>query len=415
MSNLFETNSSCRSCFSTKLVDILDLGEQPLANSLLKSSNQQVNRYPLRTVFCLECGLFQLKDTVFKEILFDNYLWVTGTSFVAREYAKVFFERVVEQAGISPEDFILEIASNDGTILKPFVGKGYLVLGVEPAGNVARIAQEAGVSTLCAYWDRKTAEDVSLQYGKAKVVIARNIIPHVSGLQEVVAGIHDVLTEEGVGIIEFHYGGVIVSELHYDSIYHEHLCYFTLCTLERLLGKHGFYPFALDKSPISGGSIVVYFSKNKRPVQNAYLDLLRLEKETKLNEQGTWEGFALRVIEHRAKTLKLLDGLKGRVIVGFGSSARSATFTQFCGIGKNYLMAIIDNNPLKQGQWTPAGDVRIVSFKQGMEFEPDVIFVLAWNFADEIIQDCTKSGFSGQYLLPFPKEPSLVSRLERIN
>ncbi len=411
---LFETITNCRACGQEGLVDILHLGEQPLANALVHPGNEKINKVPLSTAFCSNCALFQLKETVSKEVLFDHYVWVTKTAKGAREYAEIFTDRVVQRAGLKAKELIFEIASNDGTILKQFMAKGISVVGVEPAKNIAAMASQDGVRTECAYWNVATAKRLVGQYGKPKIIIARNIIPHVSQLHDVIEAIAQALGDDGVGVIEFHSGTIIAEELHYDSIYHEHLCYFTAHSLGWLLKDHGFYPFAVDISPISGGSLVLYFSKSKRAPEPGYLDVLEKEKRSGVNDRAVWENFAKDANIHRDKTLGLLSSLKEKVIIGFGSSARSSTYINFCGIGKNFLEAIIDNNPLKQGLMTPAGDVPIVSFEQGMALKPDVIFVLAWNFGQEIMDECTQHGFTGQFIMPFPKEPRLIAPLVRV-
>jgi len=406
---LFETITACRACGNKNLVDILHLGDQPLANALVRSEGAKVKKFPLSTAFCPDCSLFQIRETIRKEALFDRYVWVTGTSKTAREYAGFFAKNVVKSTGLKPDDMVFEIASNDGTVLKQFIACGMRVLGIEPAANVASIANNDGMLTECCYWDIASAERLTAKYGRPKIIIARNVIPHVSALHDVIEAIALSLPDDGVGVIEFHSGRAIVEELHYDSIYHEHLCYFTLHSLTQLLKRHSLFPFSIDTSPISGGSIVVYFSRKKHPAQESYVDALMAERDLHINELPAWEGFANRSIKHRDQTLCLLDSLKGKTVVGFGASARSATFTQFCGIGKRRIEAVIDNNTIKQGQWTPAGDVPIVSFEQGIALEPDVIFVLAWNFAREIMDECAKRGFEGQYIVPFPNEPRLVS------
>jgi len=408
---LFETITACRACGQGDLVDILHLGEQPLANDLVRPGSRAIKKIPLSTAFCNKCALFQLKETVSKEVLFDQYVWVTGTSQATRDYAEIFANRVIQRAGLKAGDLIFEVASNDGTVLKNFMARGILVLGIEPAKNIAEMALKDGVRTVSAYWNVAIADRMTAQYGRPKVVIARNVIPHVSELHSVIEGIAKALADDGTGVIEFHSGSIIAQELHYDSIYHEHLCFFTAHSLQWLLNEHGLYPYAVDKSPISGGSLVFYFSKAKRAIEPGYLDVLDEEKKSGINERFVWEKFAQEARAHREKTLGLLNGLKAKVIVGFGSSARSSTFINFCGIGSNYLKAIIDNNPLKQGLMTPAGDVPIVSFDQGMALKPDVIFILAWNFGQEIMDECSKRGFRGQYIMPFPKEPRLITRV----
>lgn len=404
----FETISTCRVCGQGDLINILHLGDQPLANALVRPGNGTIKKIPLSTAFCPKCALFQLKETVDKQILFNHYVWVTGTSKGAREYAKLFVDRAIKRSCLKRDDMVFEIASNDGTILKQFMAQGMQVLGIEPAKNIADIALKEGVRTDCSYWNAASAKRLVGQYGTPKVVIARNVIPHVSELHGVIEGIAQALAEDGTGVIEFHSGRIIAEELHYDSIYHEHLCFFTAHSLGWLLKKHGLYPYAVDKSPISGGSLVFYFSKTKRALEASYWDILDEEKKAGINERFVWEKFAQQALAHREKTIGLLNSLKGKVIVGFGSSARSSTFINFCGMGSNCLKAIIDNNPLKQGWMTPAGDVPIVSFDQGMALKPDIIFVLAWNFGQEIMDECTKRGFSGQFIMPFPKEPRLI-------
>ena len=390
------------------LVDILDLGIQPLANALVKNNHIPVKKFPLSSAFCPSCCLFQLKETVKKEILFDRYFWVTGTSLAAKQYARIFFERTVKLCQLDPKDFVLEIASNDGTILKQFVQANYQGLGVEPAQNIARIAEEAGVKTLCAYWNRSTAKNIVGQYGHAKVVIARNVIPHVSELHEAIEGMHDALDDEGVGIIEFHDGGIILRELHYDSIYHEHLCYFTVKSMTSLLNRYHLYPFHIDPSPISGGSHVIYFSRKQRPQDDTYRKAMHAEGSSRTNDLASWKNFAQKAFEHKQHTLQLVSSFKDQRIVGFGASARSSTYLNFCGLTSAQINGIIDNNPLKQGFYTAGSNIPIISKEQGLALKPDVIFVLAWNLKDEIINECRKAGFRGKFLIPFPQVPRII-------
>ena len=304
---LFETISSCRACGQGDLVDILDLGEQPLANALVRPQSGPIKKFPLSTAFCTRCALFQLHETVPKEILFDHYVWVTGTSKGTREYAKLFAARVIKQAGLKKDDLVFEIASNDGTVLRQFMAQGMQVLGIEPAKNIADMALKEGVRTDCSYWNVASAQARDQEVWTPKVVIARNVIPHVSELHGVIEGIAKALGPDGTGVIEFHSGRIIAQELHYDSIYHEHLCFFTAHSLEWLLKKYGLYPYAVDKSPISGGSLVFYFSKEKRPLEPGYLDIFDEEKKSGINERFVWEKFAQEAQAHREKTLASIE------------------------------------------------------------------------------------------------------------
>ena len=268
----------CRVSGSGNLIAILDLGEEPLANALKTSPHDGEERFPLTLMYCPESSLVQLRETVDKEVLFSHYTWVTGTSPATREYATLFFQRAVGIAMPDQGELIVEIASNDGTFLMPFLHHGYHnVLGIDPAKNIAAVANERGVHTLVGFWGKQVAEETLARLGCAKLVIARNVIPHVSELQDVIAGIEHLLRNDGVGIIEFHYAGQILQELHYDSIYHEHLCYFSIKSIAYLLQLYGLFPFHIDTSPISGGSYVIYFSKQERHRSDDYSMLVEKE------------------------------------------------------------------------------------------------------------------------------------------
>jgi len=401
--------TSCRSCSSRSLVEILDLGAQPLANAFFSDPDSVEKLYPLSIAFCLDCSLLQLKQTVRKEVLFDRYIWLTGTSRTSRDYSRTFFKRVLECVNVSRSDLIIEIASNDGTVLKTFVEAGFPVLGVEPAENIAEIAVSSGVPTLCAYWNRETAQSVSKTHGRAKIIIARNVIPHVSDLHEVISAISYALDEDGTGVIEFHYGCTILEDLHYDSVYHEHLCYFTIKSLTGLLNCFGLYPFHIEASPVSGGSKVIYFSRKPDISDETYLQAAASERESLCNDPAAWQGFAGRCARHKTGTRELLSQFKGRVIIGFGASARSSTYLNYCAVTADTVSAIIDNNLLKQGLYAPGSRIPIVSVEEGLSLNPELILVLAWNFKDEIIQECQDRGFNGHYLIPFPQYPILLA------
>ena len=226
---MYENIQKCRISGSNNLVTILFLGKQPLANALKKVPDVTEDRFSLTLMYCPESSLVQLRETIDKEALFSSYTWVTGTSPTTRDYASLFFQRAVETAKPDSNDLIIEIASNDGTFLMPFLQHGYHnVLGVDPAKNIVKVANQLGVRTLDRFWGKEISEKIVSEFGNAKIVIARNVIPHVSELHNVIAGIEHALKDNGVGIIEFHYSGQILQELHYDSIYHEHLCYFSI-------------------------------------------------------------------------------------------------------------------------------------------------------------------------------------------
>jgi len=403
---MYKDIKNCRISGSSNLVTILEFGNQPLANALKKTPDEAEDKFPLTLMYCPDSSLVQLKETIDKEVLFSNYTWVTGTSPSTRDYARLFFQRVIGVAKPDPDDLIMEIASNDGTFLVPFMeGVYHNILGVDPAENIAREANRRGVRTLDKFWSKKVSEEIVSDFGNAKVVIARNVIPHVSELHDVIAGIENVLKDDGVGIIEFHYAGQILQELHYDSIYHEHLCYFSIKSITCLLDLHGLIPFHIDTSPISGGSYVIYFSKTKFRQTDDYLKLVEKENSSGVNEIQTWKKFAKACYEHRQKSMDIAKSFSSKTVLGFGASARSSTYLNFCGFGSTHIKAIIDNNPLKQGMYSPGSSIPIVSMERGMQMKPDLIFIFAWNFRDEVVKECRMNGYKGQFLVAFPNKP----------
>lgn len=397
--------NECRICGGNRLATVLDLGHHPLANGLKPRANDPEDHYPLTLVFCNDCGLVQIRETVDKELLFSQYVWVTGTSSTAKVFSQSFCENCLRMAAVGKDDVVLEIASNDGTFLRPFQERGYRVVGVDPAANIAKIANDAGIETINAFWDVVTAERFIQEYGRAKLLFARNVIAHVSELRAVVAGMVRALTPDGVGAVEFHYAGEILDGLQYDSIYHEHLNYFSIRTFKRLLNALGLFPFHIERSPISGGALVIYFSQQKRPESDHYRQLDREEAHQGINEAGTWEAFGERVREHRQLSIDMLAPYDGRRVVGFGASARSSTYLNFCGFTDTHIRAVIDNNPLKQGMFTPGSSIPIVPFAQGLAMDPEVLFILAWNFTEEIIHSCEQRGFRKDYAIALPRKP----------
>lgn len=400
--------TQCRVCESTDLASVLELGMQPLANSLKSGFSQPENKFPLTLLFCAKCSLAQLRETIDKEILFKKYLWVTGTSSTACSFANNFYSNVLAAGNPSKKDLIVEIASNDGTFLKPFRDSGYNAFGVEPAENIAELANRNGVKTVHAFWNRETAGKIVEVHGNPKVIIARNVIPHVSDLHEVVDAFRFCLATDGTGVIEFHDAGIILDELHYDSIYHEHLCYFSIKTMGILLRQFGLEPFHLDYSPISGGGYIIYFSKKKRVPSAAYSDFTEKENRRQVNHRSSWEKFAENCREHKTRSKEILKSFVGKTIVGFGSSARSSTYLNFCGFTDADIRVIIDNNKLKQGLFSAGSSIPIVSMSEGLALKPDIIFVLAWNFLDEIIRLCKDHGYRGKFLVSFPRAPKIL-------
>ncbi len=405
-----KTIEKCRVCESKEVTGFFDLGVQPLANSLLDRPDQPEKKYPLSLSYCHNCSLVQLNETIPPEVLFSRYVWVTGTSKAAKDFAEDFYKELIARTKNARSGYALEIASNDGTFLKPFLQNGHDVLGVDPAENIVAMAEKEGVPTKCAFFGVTAAKQIVKEKGRAKMIFARNVMAHVANTHDFVEGLREALSDDGILAIEAHYAGVILEGLQYDAIYHEHLFYFTLKSLAWLLRAHGLYVFDVLQGPISGGAIIVYAKKQKSEVSQNVLLWQEHEEIQKMNIGESWQNFAKQARAHREKLLAILDDIskKGERVVGWGASARSSTMLNFCGIDAGILPEIIDMNPLKQGRYTAGTHIPIVSAETGMKSNPGMVFILGWNFSAEIMGALrNKFNFKGSCLVPLPREPRI--------
>ncbi len=408
---MFETIHACRSCGASEIKPFFDLGNQPAANSLIKDPSEKEETYPLSLSWCSKCSLVQLNATLDPKALFTQYVWVTATSKTANEFAVKFCDELVQRAGPGTEGYVLELASNDGTFLVPFMKKGFEVLGIDPAENITDEANKAGIPTRAIFWGNEAAKATVAEKGLARIIFARNVLPHVANTHDFVEGMATALAPDGTLAIECHYAGIILRELHYDSIYHEHLCYFTLKSLENLLAAHGLYIHDIMKSPISGGSMVVYAGKQKTTPSKALEDFRAQENAANANDFASWQDFAKKSIEHKTILMGMLNSAKaaGKRVAGWGASARSSTMLNFCGIDASHIFAIIDLNPLKQGLFTAGTHIPIKPAEDVMKENPDTILILAWNFADEIRDSLKKKwNYTGEVIVPLPNLPRIV-------
>ncbi len=400
--------TACRVCHGGDLRQFFDLGAQPFANAMLSSPTDEEQVHPLALSWCGDCNLVQLNDTADPTDLFSHYVWVTGTSRTAREYSERFYRDVMARAALRSTGYVLEIGSNDGTFLRPFVERGHSVLGVDPAANIAALADACGVPTHCAFWDRDVARQILRERGVADLVFARNVLPHVANTHDFVGALRAVLRDEGTLAVEVHYAKTIQEELHYDSVYHEHLCYFTLKSLTRLLRQYGLHAFDISTSPISGGSIVAYASTRPRPEAPTLTQFVEAEAAAGVNALPSWQAFAQRAFAHRDTLRAMLTECAARgTIVGYGASARSSTLLNFCGIDGRFLSAVADQNPLKHGKYTPGTHLLVESPEAAFCRKPEYVFITAWNFVDEITGALENTlRYTGTCIVPLP-EPYL--------
>jgi hypothetical protein len=326
------------------------------------------------------------------------------------DYSYRFRDELIARCETRPR-LVIEVASNDGTFLKRFSESGIKVVGVDPARNVAAMAEQAGVPTIAEFFGLDVARKIAAKDGLADAVFARNVIPHVADAVGVIGGMAHCLSERGIGAIEFHRADVILEQLHYDSIYHEHLYYHSLHSIALLIGKFGLKPFDLIVSPISGGSFVIYFSKAERPRMASFSEMWAHEEHLGIAKRAPWLEFARRCEQHRADLFKVVDAAKraGKRIVGYGASARSSTLLNYCRINHRHLDAVADRSPLKHGRYTPGTDIPIVAPADAFALKPDVVLLLAWNFQDEIMSQIrSEQNWRGDVILPLPGDPRVV-------
>ncbi len=400
----------CRVCDSRTLHPILDLGKTALANSFVHPDKvgEVEPKFPLRAVICGECGLVQIDEQVPPEILFKDYIYVSGTSDLIYSHAERVATKLVGNYGLKKGDLVLEAASNDGTFLRAFQKRGLKTVGIEPAENIAARANAEGVETVCEFFNVATAHKVRSRYGPAKLILGRHVLAHVADLHGFVRGFGIVLDDDGLAVIECPYLLPFYDNLEYDTIYHEHLCYFSVRVLRRLFERFDLELVDVQEAAIHGGSIVVTAQRRGGPRRAApsVAAFLNREEQVGLHRLERWLDFAQRVSQNRDALLNELDRLQaaGKSVVGYGAPAKGMTLLAYCGIGPDRLPYLVDKSPYKQGFLTPGHHIPVRHPDQLLKDQPDVVLVLAWNFASEIArQQAEYLRRGGRFLLPIPR------------
>ena len=408
-----ETPIVCRSCGSSRLDPVLSLGSTPLANSLLDDDTltRPEARYPLDLVFCPACTLVQITLSVPPEEMFEEYAYFSSFADTVVENARVISTRLVAERSLGPDDLAMEIASNDGYLLRNYVEAGVPVLGVDPARNIASVAEENGVPTVCEFFGTAVAARLRAEGRRASVLHANNVLAHVPDVNGVVEGIATILADDGVAVIETPYVRDLVDELEFDTIYHEHLFYYSAHALVALFERAGLEIVDVEHLPIHGGSLRVFVAHaGATPPTAAVADLLAAERDAGMLTIGYYRDFAARVDRLCERLRGLLADLKGggHTIAGYGAAAKGATLCNYAGIGPETIDFVVDRNVHKQGRYMPGVRLPIVDPAALLDRRPDYLLLLAWNFADEIIgQQQEYAAGGGRFLVPVP-EPRVV-------
>ncbi|MBI2971133.1 MAG: methyltransferase domain-containing protein [Candidatus Aenigmarchaeota archaeon] len=401
----------CRICKSASLHKFLSLGPIPLVNSLLKTEqlNLPENYFPLDVYFCAGCTLVQLTYVVPPETLFRDYVYLTGTSKTMRQHFGELARDIEQRFGVEGS-LVIDIGGNDGTLLHGF--RKPRVLNVEPARNIAQISEANGVKSYPEFFSEKTAGDILEKFGKARVIIGTNVFAHCNDIDDFVKGVLVLLEDEGVFVVEFPYLADMISQNEFDTIYHEHLSYFSVSPLVRHFGRYGLEIFDVQRFAVHGGSIRLFVKRKGAPHRStgALEKILKLENDMKLDAFDTYLAFASRVRAIREKLLAMLRKAKseGKRVAGYGAPAKGNILLNYCGIGTGLLEYTVDKNEMKQGFFTPGMHIPIYGPGKLMEDKPDYVLLLAWNFGGEIMKQ--EQGYhlsGGRFIVPIP-EPSVV-------
>ena len=405
---------ACRSCDSRDLRPIMSLGNMPLANSLLalEQLEQPEPTYPLDLAFCPNCTLVQITETIRPENLFREYAYFSSFSDTMLQHAKDIVGRLTASRRLADNSLVVEIGSNDGYLLQYYHRRGIPVLGVEPAINVARVAeQERNIPTLCEFFGERLAYQMTKRGEQADVIHAHNVLAHVADLNGFASGIQLLLKDDGLAVIEVPYVKDLVDNCAFDTIYHEHLCYFSLTALTHLFSRHSLVIQDVERVQIHGGSLRLFVVKQTSAQENPRVHvLMRKEAAWGVRRLEFYEGLAKRVEKLRVSLRSLLLGLKqeGKRLAAYGAAAKGSILLNYIGIGREILDFVADRSPHKQGYLMPGVHLPIYPPSKLMEEMPDYVLLLSWNFVDEILEqqvDYQKQG--GKFILPVP-EPKII-------
>ncbi len=400
---------ACRSCGAPALTPVLSLGSTPLANSLLTAEQLDGPEpvYPLDLAFCRDCTLVQITETVPPEKLFSQYLYFSSFSDTMLAHARRLAERLIESQGLGGSHLVVEVASNDGYLLQNYKRAGVPVLGIEPAANVARVArEERGVPTLCEFFGEPLARKLRDEGKRADVIHGNNVLAHVADLNGFVRGLALVLQDTGLAVIEVPYVKDMIDRCEFDTIYHEHLCYFSLTALYHLFGRHGLAIVDVERLPIHGGSLRVFARREGAGVAESVRRLLAEEEEWRVGSAGFYETFGERVKRLRRDLLGALSDLKaqGKRVAAYGASAKGSTLLNYLGIGRETLDFVVDRSTVKQGYYTPGTHLPIYGPEKLLAEMPDYVLLLTWNFEEEIMeQQAEYRRRGGRFIVPIPE------------
>jgi hypothetical protein len=406
-----ENQSLCRFC-ETRLERIfLDLGMSPLCQTHLESAdlNKAEEFFPLKTYVCEKCLLVQLQAYVTPDRIFAEYAYFSSFVDTLVRLAEKYTEAMTLRFSLGPQSKVIEVASNDGYLLQHFVKKGIPVLGIEPAGNVAKAAEAKGVTSLVRFFGVQTAKDLVAQGVQADLLLGNNVLPHVPNLHDFVGGLKILLKKKGVITIDFQHLMRMMEGNQFDTIYQEHFSYLSLTFVQKLFEQYGLTLFDVEEVPTHGGSLRIFAhhaNETGWTMEPRLAQMLALEEKAGMNRLDHYAAFEARVKETKYKLLDLLIHAKraGKSIVGYGAAGKTNTLLNYCGIRSDFLDYTVDRNPYKQGKFLPGTHIPIYAPDRIRETRPDYLFIGPWNLVPEIMEQTAYiREWGGQWIVPIPE------------
>ena len=396
----------CQIC-GTETVPGLDLCMQPVGDLILSRSqlNGPETFYPMQMHHCTSCGLTQLGYIVDPDIVYKEFPFVSGTTQTATQHLQSLPKRLVETMGLDEGSFAVDIGSNDGTLLKGYLPFNVPFLGVDPSGDPVRLAREAGIDTMHAFFGEETADQIIAERGQADAITACGVFAHIADLSSVMRGVKKLLKPDGVFANDSQYWLDMVERGHYDNAFHQHLRYYSMRSLINLFDRYDLDLFDVERSDTYGGQIRSFAChKGSRPISQRVLDLVREEEEAKLYEPETWERYTTKIEERRKVLFEKVYGLvsEGKKVIGIGAPAKASTVCNYCRLGPDLISYITEINPLRIGMYLPGVHIPIVDEEILFEGDEkvDAAVLFAWNFKEEIIPKLQARGFDAEFILP---------------
>jgi SAM-dependent methyltransferase len=399
--------ATCRSCGAEGLETFLRLGDLPLSDGLRfeEDLEKPETRFPLEVAFCPRCSLVQILETVPAEVLFgEDYPYFSSFSEALLAHSKTNVDARLAERDLGGESLVVELASNDGYLLQYYAREGVPVLGIDPAPGPARAAREKGIPTLERFFTREVADELVAGGRRADVIHGNNVLAHVTDTNGFVAGIRSLIKEDGLVVIEAPYLLDLIDGCEFDTIYHEHLCYFSVTALDRLFRRHGLFLNRVEHLDIHGGSLRLFVEPVER-VEDSVGEYLRREEAVGSTKIEYYRDFSERVDRVRSDLRSLLGELKGKGarIGGYGAAAKGAILLNCAGVGRETIDWVADLNVHKQGRFMPGVHLPIVDPVRLLEEQPDYVLILPWNFADEIVsQQREYLARGGRFIVPIP-------------